>query len=330
MEIVITDKDFKPLREIIDYSLEVAFGEDENEISFSADSSVMPENCGYVYIDGTEYGGTIDQIKASTPRSGDRTLIATGRSWHGVLAGKRLVPDSGESHLVVSGSVYEVLQSLIERIGLDDIFSAPSSESDSVSISSYQFERFVDAYSGIRSMLSSNGLKLTIRVLAGKVLLGAKEIVDHGQKVDTDLIDFDITIISRRTNHLVCGGTGENENRTIVHFYADSEGNVSHNQSLFGIDEITSFYDYSNADESKLEEEGKKKLEELQGSGTVEVEVPDDIDIDIDDVVSANDNKTGITVSASITKKIVKVSNGIQSFEYEAGTPSAGTSASNI
>lgn len=327
MVIVIADKTGKALREIADYSLEVAFGEDENTITITADADVMPPNGGYAYIDGTEYGGTIDKIKSGTANN---TLSGSGRSWHGVLAGKRIVPASGQSHVVVSGQVANVLQQIVDMVGLDDLFEAPSTESDSVAISGYQFERFVDAYTGLKALCLAYGLKLTMRFASNKVLLGAKAVVDYGSKVDSDLLDFDITVTSRCTNHLICGGTGENENRAIVHFYADAEGNVSHTQTFFGVDEIVGFYDYSNASEEQLEENGKKKLEELQTEGEVQVSVHDDLDIDVGDIVTGRDNRTGMIVSAPITKKIVKVDRGVATYSYEAGTPSSGTSASTI
>ena len=327
MVIVIADKTGKALREIADYSLEVAFGEDENTITITADADVMPPNGGYAYIDGTEYGGTIDKIKSGTANN---TLSGLGRSWHGVLAGKRIVPASGQSHVVVSGQVATVLQQIVDMVGLDDLFEAPSTESDSVAISGYQFERFVDAYTGLKALCLAYGLKLTMRFASNKVLLGAKAVVDYGSKVDSDLLDFDITVTSRCTNHLICGGTGENENRAIIHFYADAEGNVSHTQTFFGIDEIVGFYDYSNASEEQLEEDGKKKLEELQTEGEVQVSVHDDLDIDVGDIVTGRDNRTGMIVSAPITKKIVKVDRGVATYSYEAGTPSSGTSASTI
>ena len=327
MVIVIADKSGKALRELVDYELEVAFGNDENTITLTTDADVMAPQDGYVYIDGTEYGGTIDQVKSGTSTN---TLSGTGRSWHGILAGKRIVPESGQAHVVASGQVSTVLQRIITLLDLDDTFEAPATESDAVTISGYQFERFVDAYTGLKAMCLAYGLKLTMRCISGKVLLGAKAVVDYGSKVDSDLLDFDLTVISRCTNHLICGGTGENENRTVVHFYADSEGNVSHTQSLFGIDEIEGFYDYSNADEDQLEENGKKKLEEMQTTGEVEVSVHEDLDINVGDIVTGRDNKTGMVVSAPITKKIVKVSKGVAAFSYEAGTASQGTSASII
>lgn len=325
--LIIANKNHEAIAEIIDYEFECAFGADENKITLTVDPSVNVPVEGYVFIDGSEYGGTIDEVKSD---SDGLSLSVTGRSWQGILAGKRLLPDSGKAKLSVSGSVAAVLRRLITRMDLDDVFSAPDNESDNVSISNYSFERFIDGYSGICAMLKASSLKLTVKHKKDKVLIGARPVVDYANTVDSDLMGFKTTRIARRTNHLVCGGTGEEENRAIVHFYADKNGKVSKKQSLFGVDEIEAFYDYSNADESKLEEDGKKKLEEMQGEGTVETSVDEDIDIDIGDIVSAKENNTGIRVSAEITKKILKISGGIASFEYEAGTASEGTSNSTI
>lgn len=325
--LIIANKNHEAIAEIIDYEFECAFGADENKITLTVDPSVNVPVEGYVFIDGSAYGGTIDEVKSD---SDGLSLSVTGRSWQGILAGKRLLPDSGKAKLSVSGSVAAVLRRLITRMDLDDVFSAPDNESDNVSISNYSFERFIDGYSGICAMLKASSLKLAVKHKKDKVLIGARPVVDYANTVDSDLMGFEITRIARRTNHLVCGGTGEEENRAIVHFYADKNGKVSKKQSLFGVDEIEAFYDYSNADESKLEEDGKKKLEEMQGEGTVETSVDEDIDIDIGDIVSAKENNTGIRVSAEITKKILKISGGIASFEYEAGTASGGTSNSTI
>lgn len=325
--LIIANKNHEAIAEIIDYEFECAFGADENKITLTVDPSVNVPVEGYVFIDGSAYGGTIDEVKSD---SDGLSLSVTGRSWQGILAGKRLLPDSGKAKLSVSGSVAAVLRRLITRMDLDDVFSAPDNESDNVSISNYSFERFIDGYSGICAMLKASSLKLTVKHKKDKVLIGARPVVDYANTVDSDLMGFKTTRIARRTNHLVCGGTGEEENRAIVHFYADKNGKVSKKQSLFGVDEIEAFYDYSNADESKLEEDGKKKLEEMQGEGTVETSVDEDIDIDIGDIVSAKENNTGIRVSAEITKKILKISGGIASFEYEAGTASEGTSNSTI
>ena len=159
-----------------------------------------------------------------------------------------------------------------------------------------------------------------MRRRGGKVELSLPPAADYASKVDSDLLDFTLTSVHRCVNHLVCAGTGELEDRAVVHFFADAAGNVSHTQTLFGVDEIAALYDYSNADAEKLEEEGRKKLKEMQTAGSVEVDAHDDMDVDVGDVISARDNAHGRTVTATVAKKVVKVSRGVATFSYEVGS----------
>lgn len=320
---VVADKSGRNVREVMNYALDSAWGEDENEIRVTMDWREAPEIGGYVYLDGTECGGTIDSITTDTDTD---MVTAKGRSWHGILDGMRLVPDEGKSHITVSGSVSSVLMSLISRMGLQDVFSARQNAAQV----SYTFERFIGGYMGITAMLKANGMKLKIIHESGKAVMVASPVETFGNSIDSDLVGFELERIGRRTNHLVCGGTGEYENRKIIHFYADASGKVSKKQSLFGVDEIAAFYDYSNADADKLEAEGKKKLEGLQGEGTVKVSVPDGSAFSVGDIVTGRDNKTGQTVTVEITKVIAKAEYGVLEYTYEAGTPSVGTSGSTI
>ena len=86
------------------------------------------------------------------------------------------------------------------------------------------------------------------------------------------------------------------------------------------MDEIAQVYDYSSAEADEMAKTTKKKLQDLQSEGEVKVTVRDDANVvfDVGDTVTARDNLTGITVNASITKKIVKVSDGVLSVDYEA------------
>ena len=316
MVLVVNDSALGDLRELSDFELDLAFGSDENALSLECDAAYAPAEGQFVFIDGTEYGGVIDQASYEAGREATGSILCKGRTWHGILAGKRLLPDSGSGYLSVSGKAGEVLAALIERMGLSGLFSAAA---DDTAIE-YTFDRFTDGYSGLKAMAKANGRKVAMRRKGGKVEISLPPIVDYANKVDSDLLDFTITSVHRCVNHLVCAGTGELENRAVIHFYADAAGNVSHTQSLFGVDEIAALYDYSNADEAQLEEEGRKKLKEYQTQGSVEVEAHDDIDVDVGDVISARDNAHGRTVTATVAKKIVKVSRGVATYSYEVGS----------
>ena len=316
MVLVVHDSERGDLRELLDFELDLAFGSDENAFELTCAEGLAPAEGQVVFVDATEYGGVVDETSYDAGRDATGTVTCKGRTWHGVLAGKRLLPDEGSARLSVSGKAGDVLASLVERMGLSGLFSAAS---DDTAVS-YTFERLCDGYSGLKAMAKANGRKVSMRRRGGKVELSLPPAVDYASKVDSDLLDFTLTSVHRCVNHLVCAGTGELEDRAVVHFYADSAGNVSHTQSLFGVDEIAALYDYSNADEEKLEEEGRKKLQEYQTQGSVEVEAHDDIDVDVGDVISARDNAHGRTVTATVAKKIVKVSRGVATYSYEVGS----------
>lgn len=316
MVLVVHDPAVGDIREIEEFELDIAFGSDENELKLEARVGDAPEEGHLVFIDGTEYGGVVDEVAYEAGREASGTVLCKGRTWHGILAGKRLLPDSGSGYLAVSGKAGEVLASLISRMGLSGLFSAAV---DDTAVS-YTFDRFADGYGGLKALAEANGRKVSMRRLGGKVELSLPPVVDYADKVDSDLLDFTLTSVHRCVNHLVCAGTGELENRAVVHFYADAAGNVSHTQSLFGVDEICALYDYSNADEAKLEEEGGKKLREYQTRGSVEVDAHEDIDVDVGDIISARDNAHGRTVSATVVKKIVQVSRGVATYRYEVGS----------
>lgn len=316
MVLVVADTKLGNVREIEDFALDVAFGADENALTLTVEEKSAPAAGQLVYIDATEYGGVIDQVKRGSGRGATGTVECKGRTWHGILSGRRLSPDSGSGYLTVNGKVGDVLTSLIARMGLESLFKAASDDSTV----SYTFERFCDGYSGLMSCAKANGRKLAIRRMDGYIELSMPPIVDYANKADSDLLDFTITSVHRCVNHLLCAGTGQLENRAIVHFYADENGNVSHKQTLFGIDEICALYDYSNASISELETEGKKKLLEYQTSGTVEVDAHEDMDVDVGDIISARDNSTGTTVTATVSKKVVKVERGVATYSYEVGS----------
>ncbi len=316
MVLVVHDPTAGDIREIEEFELDIAFGSDENALKLEARAGEAPEEGQFVFIDGTEYGGVIDQASYEAGREASGSILCSGRTWHGILAGKRLLPDSGSGYLSVNGKAGDALASLIGRMGLSGLFSAAA---DDTSVS-YTFDRFADGYSGLKAMAKANGRKVVMRRKGGKVEISLPPVVDYANKVDSDLLDFTLTSVHRCINHLVCAGTGELENRAVVHFYADTAGNVSHTQSLFGVDEICALYDYSNADEAKLEEEGGKKLREYQTRGSVEVDAHDDIDVDVGDIISARDNAHGRTVSATVVKKIVQVSRGVATYRYEVGS----------
>lgn len=310
-------------------TLDLEYGRDESdqtntfEVSIDRNSKIRLEDKALVYIEGTEYGGKITGIGTNT---GEDVITYKGMTWHGLLNAHVLGPDSGQDYLVLSGEAHTVIRSLIERMNLQDIFTAPMTSSG-ININ-YQV-RYEYGYFAILAMLTASSAKLKMTYDNGMVVLSAEAIEDYSEtnELDTTQIELEIDKDYLPVNHLVCLGEGELKNRIVLHFYADANGNVSTTQSLFGADENTLIYDYTNADSNELSEKGQEKLKELQNCDTVKVDIPEGRVLDIGDLVGAIDPITGIYVATEVTYKTVTISsNGLVNIAYKVGDTSASKS----
>ena len=313
---ICADENGVPFHAVSDCVFDCAWGSGENDFELTLyDGTVLPDR-GLVYVDGTEVGGIVDHMKDELS-DGVSVVTYSGRSWHGMLAGKVLQPDSGQDYLKVSGPVNQVLSNLLARIGLSDVFKVRADSTKT--IPTFQFDRYCTAYDGIRRMLAANDLKLMFQEVDSTIWMYAQPIVAHDDTVDSDLIDFSITKDYRRTNHMIGLGKGDLKNRLVINYYADASGKVSSACTFKGRDEIAAVYDYSSAEKDELDKQTKKQLQDLQGAGAVDVTVHDGLSLDVGDRVAGCDHVTGLTVTAVVLKKIVKLSGGLLSVSYEVG-----------
>ena len=315
--LIATKANHTDLCAVTDFTLDMVVGHDRQDFTATFEPIEGIGGGSLLYIDGTEFGGVVDDVTADT-ESG--LMEYHGRTWDGILAAKRILPPNDSAYRTVSGEANSVLASLITLVDLNDVFTA-STENSGITVN-YQFTRFVDAYTGIYKMLKSANAKLIMRRGVGKTVLSAVAAQTITNEVDSDLIDFTLTKTNRTVNHLVCAGSGEGVEREILHLYADSSGNVSTTQTLFGVDEIADYYDYNNADYSELLSGGADKLKEYQTKGAVDVTNIGRGSWDIGDTIQARDNKSGFVVNAPIVGKTIKVSQSTNwelAVSYEVG-----------
>ena len=316
MDLIVTGPDGTPSGSYASWTLDLAYGSGENDFDLRCPARLQP-GCRW-WVDGTGWGGIVDDVRTSVT-GGEGELTYHGRDWHGLLASKILEPDKGRDYLTMSGTIGTLLRTVISRIGLQDIITVTEGTSKTAN---WQFARYCDAWSGLSKMLRASGLRLRITAAQNGVTVDAPPITAAGDLIDSDLIDFDATLASHPINHLICLGKGELKDRIVVHWYADHKGALSHTQTIKGADERASVYELATADAAELETKGKTKLQELRDTGSIDVDVTDGIDLDVGDTVTGRDNTTGIKVTAEITKKIIKIEDGIPTVTYEATTAS--------
>ncbi len=299
------------------FEMDLAFGADEQDFEIAFPSPMLSGG-ELLYIDGTEYGGVVDVITQSTETE---NVIYKGRTWHGMLAGKIVKPPANADYYILSGDANTCIRSLLTKVGLTDVLTGRST-SAGISVN-YQFERFCNAYDGLLKMLASANAVLRIERHDGITELWAEPRVTITDEADSDLMDFAITDSVRVPNHLVCAGEGELQQRVVVDLYADSSGNISQTQTLTGVDEIAVLYNYNNADAAELIAEGTKELQSYQLGGGADLQVNNKGDWHVGDSIQVRDNRTGLVITSTINKKIVKVKDGILSVDYEIGVASA-------
>ena len=319
MDLIYTDSDLNDVGVLQGYTIDLAFGKDENDFSLSVTTDGAKLSAkNYIYFEGTEYGGVIDNLKVDTAKN---SVTYSGRTWQGILNSKVICPPSGQAYRIASGDANEVLETLINHLGLEGLFQA-SVASSGFSLSNYSFDRYIQGYNGIAKMLKSVGARLEVNFLNGKVVLSAVAIKDYttNEEFDSSQIDFSIETNQSPVNHLICLGSGELADRQVYHVYVDEFGNISDTQHYTGLEEVVEVYDYPNAESlDELKNSGKERLQELSANGTIKLSLDAKQNYAVGDIVGGRENITKIAVKQAITKKIVTIKKGILSIQYEVG-----------
>lgn len=323
-DVILADGKLTPRASVSRVTLDWACGTDENDFELTIDDPDAPEieRGWYFWLDGSGVGGRIIDRRVAVS-GGVSTATWIGQSWTGMLAAKILQPDANQDYLTVSGKLPDILKSLLKRIGLDSVFTVDSSDASTLSNWMFQNPRYVDAYTGLRTLLASCGRRLDFKASGNKILLGIVPVQTITNTIDSDLVDFKAETNRRAVNHLIGLGSQELKNRLVVNYFADATGVVSQTQTFVGADEVCATYDYSNADLGTLQSETKKHLQELQTGGSVEVTLSDEVGdgLRVDDKIVATDQASGVNVTAVVTKRIVKIDSGILTSTFEVGLP---------
>lgn len=263
MDLVYTDDSHKDIGIIDSYDLDMAYGEDENnfELTIPRAGHCCTAGC-LIYIDYTEYGGIVDDIKVNTSRD---TIIYSGRTWHGIIESKVICPEAGDDYMILSGEANEIIGNLIKLLDLTDMFEA-SEEDSGISIEAYQMYRYVAGYTGMRQMLKEYGGKLKMAWIGGKVRLWAEYYIDYSQNDELDTTSIEISRTVLPVNHIICLGQGDLKDRAVIHIFTDEYGKVQpyaikdtplcdddyildeSGKVISGVNEITQILDYPSAD----------------------------------------------------------------------------------
>lgn len=329
MEFYLTDTDRYDVMYLPDKcSIDVEVGSNndfEIEIPVSLYNSEICEKGRYIYCAGTEYGGRIEGIKSDTS---DGIVKIYGEAFRGMLKDKVVEPPTGEAYLYVSGDLTECLKTL-----LGGQYTGVFKTSDTltgVSVSNYKINRYDYILDAMESLLESKGYRLDISVINEEsqffVELSAK-VNEVDDEISQDY-DFNFSIEKKmlKYNYMIALGSGQLEQRTVIYLHQKDDGTVEQVSSIPNGDDIRVYkYDYSSSNsagnDTELIDGATKKFDEINESDSQKMTISDgsQIELELGSVVSGRDYITGITIQEPVTKKILKVKNGISTVSYGIG-----------
>lgn len=277
-------------------------------------------NSTMIFVEGTEFGGI---ITGSETNLDSNEITYSGWTWRGMLQNYIIEPPAGQAYLTVSGNLADIISALPMPSFVE---VAPTT----YSTQSYQFNRYVTTYKGITQLLASVNPQLRLSFSfeevsdSGTVTLSIIEARDLRNLIelsqDYGQIELQITYDSTTPRHLICLGSGELEEREIIHLYADDDWNISQTPAFNAYP--TETYDYSSS--TDLLKDGTKHFEELIANHQqIEVTISG-LGVQLSDIIAAKDNLTGESVEAEITSIIYRCSDRgtyqTESFEYKTKT----------
>ena len=260
-DIIVAAPDGTELRCMLFSEYDFEIGDEENSflVTIPRPEWESVANDSRIYIPGTEYGGLYKRLESDTKNN---SVAVGGLTWRGMLQKKILCPPAGQDYATDSGELNAILGARVSA-AFPGLFVG-SSESTGITVS-YQYQRYVTMYDGLKALLKSVGYKMQIEYdqVLRKVVVSAVPIVDYSSEIEysSDMsADYSMTIDRTGINHLVCLGSGELRNRIVEHLYVDGNGVISQTQTFFGENEIAEVYDYAGASRDDLIQSGVDQL----------------------------------------------------------------------
>ena len=317
-DIIVAAPDGTELRCMLFSEYDFEIGDEENSflVTIPRPEWESVANDSRIYIPGTEYGGLYKRLESDTKNN---SVAVGGLTWRGMLQKKIISPPSGQDYATDSGELNAILGARVST-AFPGLFVG-SSESTGITVS-FQYQRYVTMYDGLKALLKSVGYKMQIEYdqVLRKVVVSAVPIVDYSSEIEySSDMSADYSMIIDRTgiNHLVCLGSGELRNRIVEHLYVDGNGVISQTQTFFGKNEIAEVYDYAGASRDDLIQSGVDQLKGELNLNEFRIELESEREVAVGDIVGSRDYITGYTVTAPITTKIVKFEDGFVNIEYK-------------
>lgn len=289
---------------------------DDGELLYSDTGAYTVE----VGVPHTEWGG---KITGATIDAKAGVVTYKGFTWRGYLTQTIIQPPYGVDYMVGSGTLQQIMEWDIPWEPDVAIKSTPSTGNRT-----FTFNRYVTSLEGATALLNSINQNYRIYIayeesddpdLEGmheiQVSVAPTKNVTDLIQVSQDYGDIPLTITYAHDTpkHLICLGQGELAERQVAHWYLTSDWQLT----PYGDDPESPEYVYpypeevyDNSNSTDIVNDGKKKmLEILANHRQIEVNLEGLEGVGLNNIISAKDELTGVTITAEVTGVIWRVEN---------------------
>ncbi|WP_314761482.1 hypothetical protein [Alloscardovia omnicolens] len=306
---------FEPYAQTENFQLDYAYGDTENSFELIIEQADIVDvtMSAFRLEDSTDIAGFVDGVE-SVYKNGYYTITFHGTSMQGVFDKRIVQPYSGQDYYTVKGTLSDCLTRVLADTGLTGsvlLDSIPPVNID------YQFERYCTLWQGLRKLAKQNQMiiRLTFDDNA-RILLSF--IPSDDMTINSANISYDATKYSKFITHAIALGAGELRNRAVGHAYWDGKQVTTTRPSGF-VESYMMTFEASSTEQDKIAQYAADKLtDELKNRQTLQVKEPDG-EYPLDSSFSITDMPTGMSVSASINKLIIKISRGVKTLSMEVG-----------
>lgn len=314
MDLIYTDSKRVDQGVILNPDLDMEIGGEE-DFALVLPTDFKLEAQAFIYMERSEIFGIVDGCSVETS---EHTITYSGRTIRGIMASKIIEPPAGQDYRVVTGNVSDILNTFARECGIGDICRFDGRVAN---VNNIKIDRYTTFLEAADKLMAQVDMKMTFQYSLGKMLISLVPVFDYSENIEYDNrnIGFSVKQDFAPPNHVICLGRGDLAQRQVIHLYADTDGNISKTQTLFGLDEVAIIYDYSSAESlEELEKGGVKRLQEVQ-KNSMKVTLLESDQYDVGDIVGGREEITGIEIKEKITAKIIKIKDGIMSTEYKVG-----------
>lgn len=323
MDLIITDSNFNELGYLKKYELDLEIGKygiSSNDFQLTINIDDMVDGFSYdslFYIENTEYGGFVENIKVDTK---NKTISYLGKTFRGMLEKEYIQPPSGQAYFNLKGEANKCINELTNR-KFNDLFVI-----DDVGLSEININysiRDLNLLQALENALGTQNAKIgIIHHSDGLVHLHALKINDLSDSIQYDnnyKVGMVVQTKKKPYNHILALGKGELTDRLRVNLYLQKNGTWSDTEYYKGLDRKSYKYDDTNAEVlEELKSNAIKKVIEENGTDTLEISFESD-NADLFDIVSTKEQITGAYFKSQITQKILKITNNSIAISYKVG-----------